>query len=993
VSGGWHIHTGFTCDDHDSVGGHYFAAGEPDPWDEIPVTYTSDASGVAEISLTIPGFSLNGDMPVLGRALVVHNAANSRVGCGLIVPHLGMMARLGKYNDYTGTTNIKGLVSFSESDTGVTITGTLTGLQAGVTGGYHVHSGYSCDKKTGVFGHYYSGDSDPWLTTQYTSDSTGVAQLSYTAAGFSLSTMDMQPVFGRTFVVHSTEASPAPRAGCGVIGGMFGVSAAAVTAEKYPGFTGPEDVSAMGWVSESAGTLTMKVLITGLEPGKTGGWHVHSGFATCTDAGACTCSDASKVGGHYYEGLASDPWDLTTYTADANGVAMVEYTTTDFSLEGVRPIAGRTLVVHLSADSGSTRAACGVISPTPAAVTMLDTYPGYTGALTVQGIMTTAQTSTGIKQYGLVAGLDAGVTGGWHVHAGYSCAEAAAVMGHYWETGPDPWLNTQYTSDASGVAWIDEVTADFTMHSSLNVFGRTIVVHSTEASPAPRAACGVIGMSKPMYPSVVASFSKYPGSTVTQTIQGVLQLTAISGSSGLRIKGMLTGLEPGKTGGWHVHSGFTCSDAALVGGHYYDGLATDSWIPTRYLADDNGVAMIDEPMPEFATQPGATRSVVGRVVVVHLSGAGGARAACGVIEPISMPEVQVVSIGTYPGYTGSLMVRGLLIERDTSAGLAISGVVGGLQPSVTGGWHVHSGYTCAGASGVGGHYFTPPETDPWLLTTYTTDASGAANVSSVVEGFTVAGSTMAVYKRSVVFHEAGGARAGCGEQPFVLPPSPPPSPPPVQPPFSPLPDGAVIETITYETAMFEVTLTSNVDELDLDVLRREFEAILCASLEECTVEITVEGGSTIVGVKARAKLRDDPTECPDPSMCSLSQTAAAFYETPPAEIGGSAVEEVSTPVVVTSQQAVVLMPDSGGGGMGAAAGVGIAIAVIAVIAIAIGGYCWCKRRNDDTPMFTSTGNRGTQQFTRQAAPGKGTNVNHQVAIDMHVHSKLKPNQA
>ena len=214
----------------DSVGGHYFASGETDPW--LTIEYTSDASGVAEVSLTIPGFSLNGEMPVLGRALVVHASQGARVGCGLIVPQLGKVARIGTYPDYSGATTIKGLLSFAESSSGgLAIEGTLTGLEQSVSGGYHVHAGYSCDKKEGVFGHYYTGGSDPWLSVKYSSDPTGVAQLSHVEAGFSLTTMDAQAVFGRTFVVHETGGAragsfgPSPPTAAPVIDALLARSA------------------------------------------------------------------------------------------------------------------------------------------------------------------------------------------------------------------------------------------------------------------------------------------------------------------------------------------------------------------------------------------------------------------------------------------------------------------------------------------------------------------------------------------------------------------------------------------------------------------------------------------------------------------------------------------------------------------------------------------------------------------------------------------------
>ena len=51
-------------------------------------------------------------------------------------------------------------------------------------------------------------------------------------------------------------------------------------------------------------------------------------------------------------------------------------------------------------------------------------------------------------------------------------------------------------------------------------------------------------------------------------VGGTLAVQSAAGK--LHVTGFLTGLEPGQTGGWHVHTGFSCDDASEVGGHYYD---------------------------------------------------------------------------------------------------------------------------------------------------------------------------------------------------------------------------------------------------------------------------------------------------------------------------------------------------------------------------------------------------------------------------------------
>ena len=84
-----------------------------------------------------------------------------------------------------------------------------------------MHTGYTCDSKWGVFGHYFkAGTDDPWNAVKYTSDVHGVAQIDTVASGWSLDgyslyKYDVQPVFGRAIVFHGDNA----RIGCGTIGG------------------------------------------------------------------------------------------------------------------------------------------------------------------------------------------------------------------------------------------------------------------------------------------------------------------------------------------------------------------------------------------------------------------------------------------------------------------------------------------------------------------------------------------------------------------------------------------------------------------------------------------------------------------------------------------------------------------------------------------------------------------------------------------------------
>jgi len=217
VAGGWHVHSGFSCDDPSLVGGHYFAAGEVDPW--ISTRYTSNSRGVATLDHAVDGFSLTGVLPVLGRALVVHNSFGARVACGVIEPVNGRAVVLGRYPGTSGQ-GYEGVVIASASSGSVptlSFRGSLSGLPAESSGGWHIHSGYTCEEAAGVGGHYLVNGLDPWLSVRYTTDARGVATLTpiNTPPVVGCSIERSFPVDLRAMVVHSPSSA---RVMCGLLG-------------------------------------------------------------------------------------------------------------------------------------------------------------------------------------------------------------------------------------------------------------------------------------------------------------------------------------------------------------------------------------------------------------------------------------------------------------------------------------------------------------------------------------------------------------------------------------------------------------------------------------------------------------------------------------------------------------------------------------------------------------------------------------------------------
>jgi len=85
--------------------------------------------------------------------------------------------------------------------------------------------------------------------------------------------------------------------------------------------------------------------------------------------------------------------------------------------------------------------------------------------------------------------------------------------------------------------------------------------------------------------------------------------------------------------------------------------------------------------------------------------------------------------------------------------------------------------------------------------------------------------------------------------------------------------------------------------------------------------------------------------------------------------------------------------EASSGGQSTASAVGIAFGVIAVLsATAVGGFFLYRRFGG--PGRGASGTRNNPYATNVYADRKnGDKMAHQVAIDMHVHSKLKPNQA
>jgi len=141
-------------------------------------------------------------------------------------------------------------------------------------------------------------------------------------------------------------------------------------------------------------------------------------------------------------------------------------------------------------------------------------------------------------------------------------------------------------------------------------------------------------------------------SAAGSTVSGVL--TVSNEGDAVSILGEITGLEPGKEVGFHVHEFGDCSlpDFASAGAHFNPTMDPHGGPKSkaRHLgdlpnakADKNGRALIDVTVkgPNLVDKDGAPTAILGKALVVHAmrddyktqpSGDSGARVACGVIR-------------------------------------------------------------------------------------------------------------------------------------------------------------------------------------------------------------------------------------------------------------------------------------------------------------------------------------------------------------------------
>ena len=269
-------------------------------------------------------------------------------------------------------------------------------------------------------------------------------------------------------------------------------------------------------------------------------------------------------------------------------------------------------------------------------VAEMGTYPGFDGTLSPTGQVTLRFNDDGSYLVKVnMGGLEPDCAGcGVHVHVGGSCSMADAVGGHYWNEmvfESDPWNDIGfYDTDSEGNTmngFVIDVGASIDDHMD-----RTVVLHAANGT---RVACGELvdgPRSGQLIGSLSAEMGPYPGYEGDADVEGLVEAHFYPDGS-LRMDLYLAGLQPNcEKCGVHIHSGSTCDDMALVGGHYWDadevGRAADPWVPSEgayYTFDEDG-----EAARSYYLYSGfSLADNIDHAFVVH--GIDGVRIGCGVL--------------------------------------------------------------------------------------------------------------------------------------------------------------------------------------------------------------------------------------------------------------------------------------------------------------------------------------------------------------------------
>jgi len=271
----------------------------------------------------------------------------------------------------------------------------------------------------------------------------------------------------------------------------------------------------------------------------------------------------------------------------------------------------------------------------------LDTYPGYEGDIDLSdGSKVIIKFDKKNMEFNFRGngGQENCVDCGVHIHSGTTCDDADQVGGHYWDENKvsDPWTTDNgsvYKSNPEGMS-----NATFTINSGYGIgdnVDHAVVVHAQDGT---RIACGVLSRfrnaaksCKPKKTVLQTCITKYPAYEGNLDIRGKVRVAYTHENLMFRYK--LKGADIDcKECGIHIHSGTTCNNATLVGGHYWDdhnGSMSDPWNLEGGSTYSTNLGGFTKNSFRFNAGFDAQENI-GHAVVVHDK--EGTRYGCGVLS-------------------------------------------------------------------------------------------------------------------------------------------------------------------------------------------------------------------------------------------------------------------------------------------------------------------------------------------------------------------------
>jgi len=276
--------------------------------------------------------------------------------------------------------------------------------------------------------------------------------------------------------------------------------------------------------------------------------------------------------------------------------------------------------------------------------TCMDAYPDYTGEGNAIGSKVTVKFDGDEMEFKYnIKGVEANCTDcGIHIHSGTSCEDASLVGGHYWDAKKveDLWTpdgGAVYNSNAGG-----NVKDHFHITNGYDVDGNNGHAVTIHAQDGTRVGCGVLSKSRKSAKSckmkkmtLETCLDVYPGySGELDDVAGKVKVSFKGTDQALKYNMKNTDIDCVDCG-IHIHSGTTCNNTDLVGGHYWSPNVEDPWTTaggSTYDSDSTGKARGD-----FHLNAGTNYyDNVGHAVVVH--DRDGNRYGCGVLSSTKIPK-------------------------------------------------------------------------------------------------------------------------------------------------------------------------------------------------------------------------------------------------------------------------------------------------------------------------------------------------------------------